>query len=80
MLTVLFYLILLVLGIPAGLILAGLCKDEIRNWKKRLFVMSIIAFLLIIIMFFTDFLYRIPVIISLFFIIITCLTIIWKSH
>jgi len=80
MIQILFYLLILLAGFPTGLILARLCKEELKNWKKRLFIISIIAFILIIVIVFIDFLYKLPVIISLFFIIILCLTIIWKSH
>lgn len=80
MLSNLFYLILLLVGFPAGLLLAHLCKDEIKAWKKRLFIMSCISLLLIVAVSFLNFEHKLPVIISLFFIIIVCLTIIWKSH
>lgn len=79
MLTNLFYLLVLLLGFPAGLLLAYLCKDEIKAWKRTLFIMSGISLLLIVVVSFLNFEYKLPVIISLFFIIITCLTIIWKS-
>ena len=79
MLQNLLYLILLISGVLVGIILLKLCKDEIKNWKKRLFIISVICFILIIGLFFINFLYKIPSIIGLFFIIIVCLTIIWKS-
>jgi len=80
MLTNLFYLVLLLVGFPVGLLLAYLCKDELKAWKKRLFIMSIISLLLIVVVSFLNFEYKLPVIISLFFIIIVCLTIVWKGH
>jgi len=83
MLTNLFYLVLLLLGFPTGLILARLCREEIKNWRKRLFIMIVVSLILAVIISFipfNSFTYKFPVIISLFFIIITCLTIIWKSH
>lgn len=80
MLTNLFYLLLLLIGFPAGLLLAHLCKDEIKAWKKRLFIMSCISLLLIVVISFLNFEYKLPVIITLFFIIIVCLTIVWKGH
>ena len=79
MLTNLLYLIILILGFPTGIFLAKLCKEELKSWKRRLFIINIIAFIYIGGMFFTNFLYKIPIILSLFFIIIVCLTIIWKS-
>jgi len=83
MLTNLLYLILLIAGFPTGLFLARLCKDEIKNWRKRLFLISALGLALIIgISFipFSDYAYKIPTIIALFFIIIVCLTINWKGN
>lgn len=79
----LYYLLLLLAGFPTGLILAKLCKDEIKKWRKRLFIMIISSLILAVVVSFVSFesfIYKFPVIISLFFIIIVCLTIIWKSH
>jgi len=75
-----FYLLLLLVGFPVGLLLAKICKDEIKAWKKTLFIISGIFLLLIIVISFLNFTYKLPVMISLFFIIITCLTISWKSN
>jgi len=80
MLSNLFYLILLLVGFPTGLLLAYLCKDEIKAWKKRLFILSAISLISIVVVSFLNFEYKLPVIISLFFIIIVCLTIVWKGH
>lgn len=79
----LFYLLLLLAGFPTGLILARLCREEIKNWRKRLFVISIISLIIevgVSFIPFNSFTYKFPVIISLFFIIITCLIIVWKSY
>tara|TARA_Y100000034_G_C6866591_1_gene395073 strand:- start:594 stop:836 length:243 start_codon:yes stop_codon:yes gene_type:complete len=80
MLTNLLYLSLLIIGFLVGLLLAKLCKEELDNWRKRLFIMSVISLIGIITMIFVDFLYKIPIIVSLFFIIIVCLTINWKGY
>jgi|TARA_B100001971_G_C18169573_1_gene526285 uncharacterized membrane protein YoaK (UPF0700 family) len=83
MLTNLSYILLLVAGFFVGIILSRLCKDEIKKWRKRLFIMSVISFVLVIIVSFIPFgtyKYKIPTIITLFFIIIVNLTISWKSH
>jgi hypothetical protein len=83
MFTNLIYIIILILGFPAGLILAKMCKDEIKQWRKRLVIMSIICLILALAVSFLSysiFEYKLPVIIALFFMIITCLTIVWKSH
>lgn len=76
----LLYLILLILGFAAGIILSNLCKDEIKAWKKTLFIISGICLFIAILISFIGFEYKFPVIISLFFMIITCLTIVWKSY
>lgn len=73
-----FYLIIIVLGFPVGLILANLCKDEIKKWKKRLLWISGICLILAIITAFTNFQYKIPVVLTLLFIIITNLTVVWE--
>ena len=80
MLSNLLYLLVLILGFPTGLLLAKICKDEIKAWKKTLFIMSGVSLILIVVVAFLNFTYKIPVIISLFFIIITCLTVGWKGN
>ena len=69
------YILIVILGFPIGLLLKKLCKDEINLWGKRFLVMSIIALILIIILLFISFQYKLPSIIALLFIIITSLTI-----
>ena len=80
MLQNLLYLLLLVIGFPFGLLLANLCKEELKAWRTRLFMISVICLIGVVAIAFTSFLYKIPVIISLFFIIIVCLTINWKGY
>ena len=77
---VLFYMLILLAGLLAGLILAKLCKDEIKSWRKRLMRISGICLILAVVTFFINFEYKIPVIISLIFVIITDLTIVWRSY
>mgnify|MGYP003974073543 CR=1 FL=1 len=79
MLTNLYYLILLILGFPVGLFLAKLCKEEVKAWRKRLIIMSVFALILAVGISFLKFQYKVPIIITLLFIIITNLTIVWKS-
>lgn len=76
----LLYILILLLGFPTGYILSNICKDEIKNWKKRLIAITLISFILIILVSFLNFIYKISIIMSLFFIIITCLIIIYRSH
>jgi hypothetical protein len=78
----LIYILVLILGFPAGLILSNMCKDEIKSWKKRLIIMSIICFIIAIIISFVPFSilkYKLPIIVTMFFVIITSFTIVWKS-
>lgn len=80
MLNILLYILVLIAGIPTALILSKMCKDEIKSWRKRLLIISIICFIASLIIAIIDFQYKIPVIITLFFVIITDLIIIWKSY
>lgn len=45
-----------------------MCKDEIKNWKKRFNIIAIFSLILGIIVYFIDFRYNIPVSLSLLFI------------
>ena len=80
MLQNLFYALLLLAGFPTAWILIKLCRDEIKNWKNRFILIAGISLLLAVTLSFIRFEYKIPVIITLFFIIITSLTIVWESH
>lgn len=75
-----FYILLLLLGFPIGYYLSRLCKDEIKKWRKELTAICIISLLVAVGIAFTQFQYKFPIILTCFFIIITFLTIIWKSH
>ena len=55
----LIYLIIILLGIPAGLFLAKICKEEIKNWRKRLKILIAGCFVVIVAVFFLDFEYKI---------------------
>lgn len=74
------YLIVLLLGIPTGIFLAKLCKEEIRKWKFKLKLISLISFIGGIVVYFLNYEYRMPIIISLIFVIIVCLTIIYTNN
>ncbi len=83
MLTNLFYVLLLFIGFLVGILLSKLCKDEIKKWRKRLLIMNLIFLVLAIIVSFIPlrtYQYKLPTIITLFFIIIVNLTISWKSR
>lgn len=80
MLKTLMYLVMLLIGIPVGYLLSNLCKDEIKSWKIRLSIMSLISLIASILVYFSNFQLKIPVILTLIFIIIVCLTIIIKNY
>jgi len=76
----LLYVLILLAGFPIGWFLAKICKEEINNWRGRLFGIVVICFMLVIGVSFTNFLYKIPIIMSLFLTVIICLKIIWMSY
>jgi len=80
MIEVIFYIIILGLGIPIGIFLANICKDETRAWRKRFIIISIVSVLLSLILLFLNFDYKIPSIIGLLFIVVVFLTIYYKSY
>jgi uncharacterized membrane protein YoaK (UPF0700 family) len=71
------------LGFPTGILLAKLCKDEIKKWKGRMILISALSGIIIICLIFLPieiYPYKYPAIITLIFIVIMCLTIYWKSR
>ena len=79
MANVLVYLLILLFAFPVAFLLSKLCNDEIKNWRGRLLLISIIS-LLAPALLFIDFEFRFPILVSLIFIIIMNFTIIWISH
>ena len=75
----LLYVFLLVIGFANGSLLVHLCKDEIKKWKTRFFIIAIITALASIGIYFTKIDYKMPVIITLLFMCITSLTIVFKE-
>jgi len=73
------YLVIVLLGIPVGIFFGRLCKEEIVVWSGRLKWISIISFVIGIIVWFMNFEYRIPVVVTLLFVIVNNLTIVWRS-
>lgn len=73
------YILIILAGIPNGLLLAKLCKDELKAWKNRFTYIAIISLASIIIIYFSSLELKIPIIIALFFMITTSLTIIKKA-
>jgi len=75
-----FYILILLAGFPVGFYLSSICKDEIKNWRGRFLALSIVALIVAVGMSFTGFEYKFPGIMGLFFMIISCLTVIYKSY
>jgi hypothetical protein len=76
----LIYILILLGGFPLGFLLSKICKDEIKNWRKRLFILSISSLLISVLVSFTNFYFKFPIILGLLLMIIICLTIIYKSY
>ena len=76
---VLIYIIIILLAIPTGLFLARLCEEELRDWKLRFKIIIIISFILSVGIYFSSLEYKTSIIVSLFSIIVTFLTLIKKT-
>jgi len=79
MIEVILYLILLGFGIPVGFFLAWLCSDEVKNWRRRFLLIALVSLILVAFVFFSDFIYKIPVIVSLLFIVVVNIAVVRKS-
>ena len=79
MLTYLLYLLTILMGIPAGLILKRMCSEEIKAWKKRLIIISFVSLLGMLFFLILSFEYKIPIILNLLFIIIVSTVLIIKK-
>ncbi|MEK6914292.1 MAG: hypothetical protein AABW83_01450 [Nanoarchaeota archaeon] len=75
---ILIYLVLL-LAFPTGIILSKFCQDELKSWKNKFKIILIISLILSIISIISKFEYKIPITLSLFFIVITMFVLILKS-
>ena len=77
---ILIYFLILLASFPVAYLIFKLCKDEIKNWRRRLKLISIISLSLSIALFFTDHEFKLSIIVSLVFIAIMNFTIIWISY
>ena len=79
MLTNLWYVFVLLLAFPSGYLLAWLARDELVAGRKYFFALAIVSILSTIpITVFVSF--KLPIILTLFFIAIISLIAVWKSH
>ena len=74
------YILILLSGFPVGFYLSKICKDEIKNWRGRLIGLGAVCLASAIGISFSNFVYKFPVIMSLFFMIIVSLVIIYRSY
>ncbi|MBT4166059.1 hypothetical protein HOE04_03415 [archaeon] len=69
------YVLLILFGIPVGKILSSLCRGEVSLWRKRFRIIALVCFLLIGLFLFLDFENKIPVFVSLLFVVFVSLNI-----
>jgi len=69
----------LILGIPCGIFLEKTCKDEIKVWRKRILGLTITSLIFSIGILFTNFQFKIPISLTLIFMILVFLTMILRS-
>jgi hypothetical protein len=67
------------MGFGNGLLLAHLCKEEVRKWNVRFFIIALVTALLSIGIYFTKLPYKLPITMALLFMCITSLTIVFKG-
>jgi len=79
MLANLFYLLILLIGIPVGLFLVKLCKDETESWKFRFKLIIGVCLVLVLIMGFSGFEFKVPVIVSLLFVVVTSVVVVRRG-
>lgn len=78
--TNLFYILILLAGFPAGYLLAWLAKDELVAGRKWFLSLAIVSLISAITVSFIGFYFKVPAILSLFFIIIISFLAVWKSY
>ncbi|MAG02842.1 hypothetical protein CMI42_05890 [Candidatus Pacearchaeota archaeon] len=72
------FILIILAGVFNGKILAIMCKDELKLWRKRFFYVAIVCLFLVVGVYFSSFELRIPVIVVLLFMVVTGL-VVWKS-
>lgn len=76
----LLYVLILLSAFPAGYLLAALARDELKPGKKWFLLLAAVSLASAVILSFIGFLFKVPAILSLFFIIIISLMAVWKSE
>jgi len=70
------YLVIVLLGIPVGIILYTLCKEEVNSWVSRIKFVPIICVILGVFVWIVNLKFKVPITISLIFILVTNLILI----
>ena len=73
------YSFIVLLGIPVGIFLSKLCREEISAWTNRLKFIYVIALALGVVIWLVDFEYKIPVVAALSFVVVNNLVITLKG-
>ena len=76
MLTILFYLLIILAGFPVGLLLVRFCREEVKSWRNRFKLIVGVCLVIVGVVAFSSFEYNIQVIVSLLFIIVVGLVIV----
>ena len=64
------YFLIILLTIPIGIFLTWLAKDEIKSWKKRFYLISIISLAISLVLLFLEFSLKTPFIFGLIFMVV----------
>ncbi len=77
---VILFIIILLLAFPAGYLLAYLARDELVAGRKWFMLLVLVSLISSVVLSFTEFSFKFPSILSLFFIVIISLMAVWKSQ
>ncbi len=75
----LLYALVILLGIPIGLFLAWVAKDELKAWRKRFYIIAVVCLIASIFFVFSNFEFRIPVVLGFIFIVVVSSVIIIRA-
>jgi dolichyl-phosphate-mannose--protein O-mannosyl transferase len=79
MITQILYGVILVCGVLFGLCLQKICHDEIVQWKHRFLFLGLMSIIGSIYFSFSPFVYSFPITLSLIFMGILFLTLLWTD-
>ena len=73
------YLLVFATSYPVGIWLKKVCSDEVKSWESRLKGMIVISIVLIGVILFLDFAYKVEVVLSLLYVILVNLVVLRKK-